>query len=154
MPIPEDEEMAAAFDDNVKQPNRQVTTPNTNPGDKVHAPIDVHAEIVPPSHIIREHPLSQTILWHRRFGHRKSKKVRMTAKHVIGLGRHKDPSFCECCAQSNMRAKARTNQHKARRPQADEVLGQVSLDLVDRVLNIGQRYYSRLAQLPIRSNLH
>ena len=75
--------------------------------------------------------LSQPILWHRRYGHRLSKKLRATAKHVIGLPAVKDPAFCQCCAQSNLTARARSNQHVARRPQADEVLGQVSLDLVE-----------------------
>jgi hypothetical protein len=100
-------------------------------GEKVHAPVEVKATLLPPTHIIREHAPNASILWHRRFGHRLSRKIHDTSKHVLGLARHRDPAFCQCCAQTSMQAKSRTNKHYARRPQAHPPLSQVSADIVE-----------------------
>ena len=42
-----------------------------------------------------------------------------------------DPAFCQCCAQSSMQAKSRSNKHTANRPQANSPLGQVPCDIVE-----------------------
>jgi hypothetical protein len=93
-------------------------------------PIDVQADLLPPTHIVRDEKMTYATLWHRRLGHRASHKLTRTAKHVNGLKPCRDPTFCSCCARSSMQ-RIPANKHVALRPQASKPLGQVSIDLIE-----------------------
>ena len=92
--------------------------------------INVHAELMPPTHTIRMHSLSEAVVWHRRYGHLQHNVINRTIKHVSGLRRHKQPALCECCVRSKM-TKPPEPKYRAERPNADTPLGEVSMDTIE-----------------------